>query len=133
MVSMQTKTQPDEGTLSPNQAAHRLPVTDASVDAEIAGGDAIGLVELSRQQHAAPSTCFRWARKGLPDGHGGRVFLEAVRRGKKWLTSAAAVARFFARLEHTQAAPPPPSFRTPAKRERDSARAEKALTDKYGR
>ena len=100
------------------------------VSAEIAAGDAITLPALAQTHHAAPSTCFRWMKKGLPDGRGGRVYLEAIRRGKKWITSSAAVARFFARLEHSSA-PTPPPLRTPANREHDSARAEKVLREKY--
>jgi len=114
-MAMIAKIQPDDG---------------ASVSAEIAAGGGMPLIELARQQQTAPSTCFRWARKALPDGRGGRVFLEAVRRGKKWLTSSAAIARFFARLEHSVT--PTPTIRTASKRERDSARAKQALNEEYG-
>jgi len=72
---------------------------------------------------------FRWINKGLPDGRGGRVFLEAVRRGKNWLTSSAAVRRFLVRLEHS-APPLTPAIRTPAKRDRDCDRAERRLRDR---
>jgi hypothetical protein len=99
-----------------------------SVPAEIAAGDMLTTSELARRQHTSPSTVFRWLDKGLPDGRGGRVFLEAVRRGKNWLTSSAAVRRFFERLE--QSAPLGPAIRTPAKRDRECARAEKRLRDR---
>jgi hypothetical protein len=101
-----------------------------SVSAEIVAGDAITLIELARQYHTAPSTCFRWVRKGLTDVNGHRVFLEAVRRGKLVLTSSAAVARFFALLEYSKPVPPP--IRTPTKRERDSAQVRKELQEQYG-
>jgi Protein of unknown function (DUF1580) len=90
------------------------------------------LIELARRYHTAPSTCYRWVQKGLPDLGGRRVFLEAIRRGKKFLTSSAAVARFFARLEYAHPTPPPSNIRAPTKRERDSARARKELQDQYG-
>jgi hypothetical protein len=66
-----------------------------------AAGDVLTTSELARRQNTAPSTVCRWIDKRLPDGRGGRVFLEAVRRGKTWLTSSAAVRRFFERLEHS--------------------------------
>ena len=78
----------------------------------------------------APSTAFRAAQKGvtLPDGT--RVKLEAIRSGKKWLTTEAAVRRF---LEAQQASPSmcgaPP--RSPSARRRASeaaaAKADKLL------
>ena len=102
-----------------------------SVAAEIAAGDILPTIELARQQRTSPSTVFRWISKGLPDGKGGRVFLEAVRRGKNWLTSSAAVRRFFERLEHSAPAPGP-TIRTPSKRDRDCDRAEARLREKHG-
>ena len=111
----------------PGLAAVGKPIE--SVAAEIAAGDVVRTGELARQQHTAPSTVFRWIAKGLPDGRGGRIFLEAVRRGKNWLTSSAAVRRFLERLE--QSAPPLAEvMRTPAKRDRDCDRAEKRLRDR---
>src|SRR4029077_10297043 len=104
-----------------------------SVSDEIVAGDVMTMAEVGRQYHTVPSTAFRWVTKGLPGVGGGRVYLEAVRRGSKTLTSSAAIARFFARLEYAQSTSAAQSFRTPAKRERDSARAEKALSEKYGR
>ena len=60
---------------------------------------------------------FRWLISGLSDGHGGRVYLEAVKRGKSWISSEAAVARFFGALP-TAPTPqlPPPPLRTPSRR-----------------
>jgi hypothetical protein len=59
---------------------------------------------------------------------GGRIFLEAVRRGKVWYTSSAAVRRFFERLE-CSGPPPAPTMRTPAQLDRDCARTEQELRD----
>jgi hypothetical protein len=103
-----------------------------SVAAEIAHGDQLTLITLSRQFSVNPSTCLRWVLRGLPDGHGGRIRLEAVRRGKPWLTSRAALARFLAALPQSTATPNVPEARTPSKREHDSARAAKILKAKYG-
>lgn len=71
-------------------------------------------------------------QKGLPSGYGVRVKLEAIKRGKKWLTSRAAVERFFAALPASTPTPTAPPIRTPSKRERGSARAEQTLKNKYG-
>jgi hypothetical protein len=103
-----------------------------NVAAEIAGGDKLTLQEISRQFEVNLSTSLRWLLRGLPDGRGGRVRLEAVRRGKLWLTSRAALARFFAALPQAGATPTASPARTPTKRERDSARAKKILEQKYG-
>ncbi len=103
-----------------------------SVASEIAAGDRLSTVELAHEHDTAPSTIFRWIQRGLPDAQGGRVFLEALRRGKVWLTSRAAVARFFERLPHSQGSSTPPAPRSPSKRDRDSARAKKVLQEQYG-
>jgi hypothetical protein len=102
------------------------------VAAEVAGGDSISLAELAHQHGTAITTVFRWTTKGLPDGRGGRVVLEAFRRGRKWLTSSAAVVRFFAALPQSTLTPAAPPIRTPTNRERASKRAEKVLTEEYG-
>src|SRR4051794_13752953 len=70
----------------------------ASVAEEIANGDEIGTVQLSREKQLEISTVFRWIIKGLPAAGGGRVQLEAIKRGKTWLTSRAALRRFFSAL-----------------------------------
>lgn len=93
--------------------------TITSVSTEIAAGDAITLIELASEHRTAPSTIFRWKAVGLPNGPGSRVFLECVRRGKKWITSRAAVMRFFAALPHspptaTPVLTPPSGKRHPA-------------------
>jgi hypothetical protein len=90
------------------------------------------LLNLARQFNVAPSTALRWILRGLPDGQGGRVRLEAVRRGKPWITSRAALERFFAALPQSTSTPPAPPIRSPARRERESARAAEALNREYG-
>jgi hypothetical protein len=98
---------------------------------DIANGNGITLAELARKHGMNPSTCFRWVCKGLPGSNGLRVRLAAVRRGKKWLTSAAAVKQFFGALPtSTQVAAAPP-IRTPSQRERDTARAREPLQKQY--
>ena len=69
-----------------------------NVAIEVADGDAVGTTEIAREKHLKISTIFRWISKGLPRADGSRVRLEAVRRGRTWLTSRAAMRRFFAAL-----------------------------------
>jgi hypothetical protein len=97
---------------------------------EIAHGDSLKLIDLARRFNVAVSTCFRWVTKGLPNGDGARVKLEALKRGKCWLTSECAVRRFFTALP--QAVPAVASIRTPSKRARDASRAQQTLKTKYG-
>ncbi len=109
-------------------------MTDTYPDlaAEIIGGDAITVIEIARQFHVSPSTVFRWMMRGLPNGRGERVRLQAIRRGKIWLTSRAALQRFLSSLPASPQTPTTPPIRTPAKRERDCERAKTALNAKYG-
>src|SRR5947209_8242806 len=100
--------------------------------AEIANGDHLTLLDIARQFDVAPSTCLRWVLRGLPDGHGNRIRLQAVRRGKPWLSSRAALARFLAALPQSTTTSVTPADRTPRKREHDSARAAKILKTKHG-
>jgi hypothetical protein len=99
---------------------------------EIATTGGVSLIELARQHRTAPSTVFRWVQRGLPIGNGTRAKLEAVRRGRRWLTSRAAVARFFACLPTNSTPTAMRPIRTPAKREAASKVATKLLHDKYG-
>lgn len=110
----------------------RNTILEADLPGEIAGGDTLRLIDLARRFNVCISTCFRWVIKGLPTGDGSRVRLAAIKRGKCWHTSEAAVKRFFAALPQSEQAPAAPPLRTPRKRERDSARAKQALSDKYG-
>jgi hypothetical protein len=73
---------------------------NVSFASEVAQGDSIKLTALARERKLDPSCVFRWATKGLP-GRNGRVVLEALRLGRSWVTSRAAVARFFSQLPHS--------------------------------
>jgi|SRR6516165_5110415 transposase-like protein len=109
-----------------------IPNADANIVAEIAAGRGISLIELARQHGVNPSTAFRWVSRGLPAGDGTRVRLKALQRGKRWLTTAAAVARFFGSLPISAPQPTTGPVRTPARRQRDTARARNALKERYG-
>ncbi len=106
---------------------------DAKIDiaSEIAAGDGVALVEVARLQKTNISTIFRWVIRGLPRGSGERVKLEAIKRGRKWITTRPALTRFFAALPKSAPAPVTPA-RTPTQRERDSARARQRLQSDYG-
>jgi hypothetical protein len=74
------------------------------------------------------SCVLRWVLSGVKVPGGGRMKLEAVRLGGRWLTSVEALERFAARQTPgldaaTNGAPPRP----PASRQRASERAEKEL------
>ena len=99
---------------------------------EIAGGEMLRLIELARRFDVCVSTCFRRVVKGLPTGNGDRVRLEAIKRGKSWITSEAAVKRFFSALPISSSPPSAAPIRTPIRHERESARAEATLKDQYG-
>jgi hypothetical protein len=100
-----------------------------SVAMEVADGDCIGTAQLAKEKNLQQSTVFRWILKGLPIGHGNRVRLEAVKRGRTWLTSRAAVRRFFAALPTNAADDHPTVHRTasrmqPRHRAAEDAKAE---------
>lgn len=108
------------------------PDTGAQVAAEIVAGDAITLLDIAQQFSVNPSTCLRWLMRGLPNGRGERVRLAAIKRGRVWLTSRAALGRFLGAMPQYHSAPPAPPIRTPTQRDRDSARAQQQLADRYG-
>jgi hypothetical protein len=72
----------------------------STIITEILGGDALTLSAAARKlvphrgKGVAPSTIWRWHRQGVRTPDGRRVHLELARVGNKWLTSAAALARF---------------------------------------
>src|SRR5580765_1908497 len=80
--------------------------TQLELAGEIATGDAIRLADLAQRFHVCTTTCYRWIRMGLPGASGERVYLAALRRGKVWLTSSGAVARFLAELPQSMAGCP---------------------------
>jgi hypothetical protein len=47
---------------------------------------------------------WRWVRDGLKSADGSRVRLEALRMGRRWVTSKQAVGRFFRRLSDARRA-----------------------------
>jgi hypothetical protein len=107
---------------------------DALVTREVADGDVIGTTQLARRQCLGPSTVFRWIIKGLPAAAGGRVRLEAVRRGRKWFTSHAALRRFFAALPTITAVDeqrPSPSTSRSRSRDEEIAAAGRTLRDSF--
>ena len=106
--------------------------TFPDVAAEIVNGDSITVIDIARQFSVSPSTAFRWLMRGLPDGRGERIRLAAIKRGKIWLTSRAALERFLSALPASTPTHTAPPIRTPSKRERDSARAEATLKSNYG-
>ncbi len=69
-----------------------------------------------RRLHRA--AVWRWVTDGLKGPEGGRVRLEALRMGRRWVTSKQAVARFFRRLSGAElgiggsSAAPVPAART---------------------
>jgi hypothetical protein len=79
-----------------------LPEVAPVVLSEILAGDSMGasgVIRALRDRHgevpiASPSTIWRWMVDGIRASHGRVVKLEAVRMGRKWLTSKAALARF---------------------------------------
>lgn len=58
----------------------------------------IGLGPVARKIKRNPSTITNWIQKGCTAADGTRVKLEGVRIGYKWMTSEAALNRFFERL-----------------------------------
>ena len=108
-----------------------------SVAEEVANGDEIGTTQIARERNLDIATVFRWIVRGLPAADGGRVRLEAVKRGKTWLTSRAALRRFFLAMPTNAAVNAPKATRRPtsravAKRERDSAQAREELRTRHG-
>jgi hypothetical protein len=75
-----------------------------------------------------PSTIFRWITRGTTGPAGEKVRLEAVRRPSGWLTSAEAIARFFAALTPDLGDDSRPAPRSAAKRRTASERAARELT-----
>ena len=69
------------------------------------------------------STLLRWITTGSAAPDGSRVRLEGVRLGSRWMTSAAALARFAETLTPRLAKVPGSSPRSPTKRRRESDRA----------
>lgn len=79
-----------------------------------------------RGRPVSVSCILRWALSGVRAPGGGKVHLEAVRCGGRWLTSVEALERF-ALAQTPDRANRPSLPRTTAKRQRASERAEEQL------
>src|SRR5215470_12217352 len=66
------------------------------------------------------SCVLRWITQGIPGPDGQRVRLEAVRLGRRWLTSEEALARWAERLTPRLDAEPAITLRSPAQRSRSA-------------
>jgi hypothetical protein len=91
--------------------------------------EAAALVPASRGAKATHiSTVLRWILTGAKGPGGVTVRLEAVRAGRKWLTSREAVQRFLEALTpDPEAAQSTPVPRSPGRRQRASERAAREL------
>jgi hypothetical protein len=118
--------------------------TVPSVVDEVARGEGITLTRgarlfpSSRAASTNVSTLFRWITVGVRTPDGRRVKLEAVRLAGRWLTTAAALARFIAAQQapadgQAQAPTPEPHGpRTPTQRRRAAERAGEELERRFG-
>jgi len=77
----------------------------------------------------APSTVFRAIKDGIALPDGSRVFLEAIRSGKKMLTTKASLQRFLEAQQPGQSVQTPPLPRSPSAR-RKASEAAAAKADK---
>ncbi|MGO8745247.1 MAG: DUF1580 domain-containing protein [Thermoguttaceae bacterium] len=77
--------------------------------------------------HPSESTWWRWWRKGVKN-----IRLRTVMVGGRRYTTAAAIQEFIARVTAAANSEPQP-IRTPARRERDIARAERELAGRTTR
>jgi hypothetical protein len=101
---------------------------------EIQAGDGLSLSAAGHLYPAhrgsgtiAPSTVWRWARKGAKSADGRVIRLEVCRIGGRWLTSRGALVRFVNALSHTGDSPAtatsPPATRTASVRRKSCDRA----------
>jgi Protein of unknown function (DUF1580) len=87
-----------------------LPVSTTTVISEIADGKGLSLAQAAKRfssyrgnRPCNPSTVFRWVSNGVVTRNGQRVRLEPARLNGRYLTTAAAIARFIsAQTLHTQ-------------------------------
>ena len=114
-------------------------IAPVNLAGEIADGDRLTPPELARRIGVNPATAYRWVLKGIPDRHGGRIRLEALRRGRVYITSFAAYRRFLQQhpTNATSDAAEPrressPIGRTASQREKASAAAADELRLRHG-
>jgi len=106
----------------------------STVAAEVAAGDVITCPHLARRcgstrqsKPVHPSTVLRWILEGVKTLGGGRVRLEAVRCGGRWVTSVAAYQRFLAAQTPVLDNGPIQVASTPTQAEKRAERAGKEL------
>jgi hypothetical protein len=102
--------------------------------AEVAEGQGEPLTRLARRvpsyrsgRPASLSRLLRWAMHGVRGPDGAKVALEAVRTPGGWISTPAALCRFFSRLTPRTDADPQPTPRSPSARSRAAERAGKQL------
>jgi hypothetical protein len=104
---------------------------DLAAEQPIALKDACRLVPPARNGHRTHlSTLLRWILTGARSPAGGRVRLEAVRIGSRWMTSREALQRFAEALTprlDAGSVSTTPALRTPTERRRASERAAREL------
>ncbi len=84
----------------------------------------LSLTEAARRLNVSPSTCWRWAMRGVRN-----VKLETQVWGSKRYTTEAALERFSERCTQAANGESAPHARTPRRREHDIDRAERELGD----
>jgi hypothetical protein len=95
--------------------------------AEILAGLELSFSELCRTRRLHPATPTRWRRKGVLAASGGPVRLEAVRIGRRWITSVPAFERFITATSEPDAVPATEQPRPPAARRKASNQASDLL------
>lgn len=102
---------------------------------EIRDGHGLGMAAASRLLPGVggggcdPSTLFRWATSGVKTMNGTRVKLEAVRVGRRLVTTGPALERFVLATTAGYNLDPTPAPRTPAQRRKAVERAERKLIE----
>jgi hypothetical protein len=90
--------------------------------------EACRLLPTGRRGRPVHLSCIlRWITSGSSAPDGRRVRLEAVRLGGRWITSREALARFAEALTPQFNDEPPPTPRSPSRRQKASERAARQL------
>lgn len=87
----------------------------------------IPLEAIGRRFKVSHPTVWRWVLRGLPGPDGQRVRLEALRVGRRWMTSLEAAQRFFAATTPDLADEPAAAPRSAGKREKAASKASRQL------
>lgn len=93
--------------------------------------DVLTLGQVASLRHIAFSTVYRWAFKGARVPGGGRLKLEIMRVGGRWVTSREALLRWSLALTeaHGETVADETAPRTSTQREREAAKAGKRLAE----